>query len=439
MEITSSYDVELRNGKNIFTNTIKIYREALAFLIDVFFKEWNTLYSFTDRQKRFNTAESMIHNTKTNAAKYDFDSKFYKMPSYFRRAVVQDALGCVSSFVSNHVNWEAGGKKGREPKLQAKRFSCPAFYYNRMYKADEANNIAYLKLFVNNDWVFVPFKMRKTDVDYLRKYWSHCKPSAPTLEKRFGKYYLRFAYTENVKLSKTLIEKQRICAVDLGLNSDAVCSIMTSDGTVLARKFINFPSEKDHLGHVLNRIRRYQREHGSQNVQSFWKYAQRLNDELAKKIASAITGFAVLNFTDCIVFEHLNFRGKKAKGSKKQKLQIWRKNGIQTMVEHKAHRCGIRISHICAWGTSKLAFDGSGEVVRDNDNRALCTFVSGKRYNCDLSASYNIGARYFIRALLNPIPEKERSELLAKVPDAQRRTSNTLSTLHSLNAALRAA
>ena len=118
---------------------------------------------------------------------------------------------------------------------------------------------------------------------------------------------------------------------------------------------------------------------------------------------------------------------------------MWRKNGIQAMVEHKAHRCGIHISHICAWGTSKLAFDGSGEVVRDNDNRALCTFASGKRYNCDLSASYNIGARYFIRAILNPIPEKERSELLAKVPDAQRRTSNTLSTLHSLNAALRAA
>lgn len=439
MEITSSYDVELRNGKNIFIDTIKIYREALAFLIDVFIKEWNTLSSFTDAQKRFNTAESMIHNTKANAAKYDFDSKFYKMPSYFRRAVIQDALGCVSSFVSNHANWDAGGKKGREPKLQSKRFSCPAFYYDNMYKADEANNIAYLKLFVNNDWVFVPFKMRKTDVDYLRKYWSHCKPSAPTLEKRFGRYYLRFAYTENVKLSKTPIKKQRICAVDLGLNSDAVCSIMTSDGTVLARKFINFPSEKDHLGHVLNRVRRYQREHGSQNAQSIWKYAQRLNDELAKKIASVITEFAVVNFADCIVFEHLDFRGKKAKGSKKQKLQMWRKNGIQDMVEHKAHRCGIRISHICAWGTSKLAFDGSGEVVRDNDNRALCTFVSGKRYNCDLSSSYNIGARYFIRALLNPIPEKERSELLAKVPDAQRRTSNTLSTLHSLNAALRAA
>ena len=439
MIITSSYDVELRGVKGIFTDTIKIYREALAFLIDVFFKEWDTLSSIVKAKERFNTAENMVHNTKTNTAKYDFDSMFYKMPSYFRRAVVQDALGCVSSFVSNHANWEAGGRKGQKPKLQAKRFSCPTFYYDNMYKADDSNNIAYLKLFVNNDWVFVPFKMRKTDVDYLRKYWSHCTPSAPTLEKRFGRYFLRFAYTENVKLSKTPIKKQRICAVDLGLNSDAVCSIMTSDGTVLNRKFINFPSEKDHLNHVLNRVRRYQREHGSQNVQSFWKYAQRLNDELAKKIASAITEFDVVNFADCIVFEHLDFRGKKAKGSKKQKLQMWRKNGIQELVEHKAHRCGIRISHVCAWGTSKLAFDGSGEVVRDNDNRALCTFASGKRYNCDLSASYNIGARYFIRALLNPLPEKERSELLAKVPDAQRRTSNTLSTLRALTAALRAA
>ena len=48
MKITSSYDVELRGGKGIFTDTIKIYREALAFLIDVFFKEWDTLSSFAE-------------------------------------------------------------------------------------------------------------------------------------------------------------------------------------------------------------------------------------------------------------------------------------------------------------------------------------------------------------------------------------------------------
>lgn len=438
MEIVSSYKVQILDNSSIFNDTIRIYRSALSFLISVFDAEWDALHS-KKAKERFNVAEHLVHGTKHNIAKYDFDARFHKMPSYLRRAVIQEALGSVSSYRSNHANWEKDGRQGKEPKLQAEHLAMPTFYNKEMYCASDDPCAAYLKLFFNNDWVWVKVRLRGTDVRYLKRYWQHCKPSAPTLEKRYGKYYLRFAFTEEVKLSETPVTNQRICAVDLGLNSDAVCSIMSADGTVLARKFINFPSEKDHLWHVLNRIRRYQREHGSQNVQSFWKYARRLNDELAKKISSAIIDFAVLYSVDCIVFEYLDFRGRKAKGSKAQRLHMWRKNGIQQYVEHKAHRCGIHISRICAWGTSKLAYDGSGEVVRDETNRALCAFQSGKRYNCDLSASYNIGARYFVRELLKPLPVTVRSDLWAKIPDAQRRTSSTLSTLRAMTAALQEA
>lgn len=438
MEIVSSYKVQILDNSSIFNDTIRIYRSALSFLISVFDAEWDALHS-KKAKERFNVAEHLVHGTKHNIAKYDFDARFHKMPSYLRRAVIQEALGSVSSYRSNHANWEKDGRQGKEPKLQAEHLAMPTFYNKEMYCASDDPCAAYLKLFFNNDWVWVKVRLRGTDVRYLKRYWQHCKPSAPTLEKRYGKYYLRFAFTEEVKLSETPVTNQRICAVDLGLNSDAVCSIMSADGTVLARKFINFPSEKDHLWHVLNRIRRYQREHGSQNVQSFWKHARRLNDELAKKISSAIIDFAVLYSVDCIVFEYLDFRGRKAKGSKAQRLHMWRKNGIQQYVEHKAHRCGIHISRICAWGTSKLAYDGSGEVVRDETNRALCAFQSGKRYNCDLSASYNIGARYFVRELLKPLPVTVRSDLWAKIPDAQRRTSCILSTLRAMTAALQEA
>lgn len=438
MEIVSSYKVQILDNSSIFNDTIRIYRSALSFLISVFDAEWDALHS-KKAKERFNVAEHLVHGTKHNIAKYDFDARFHKMPSYLRRAVIQEALGSVSSYRSNHANWEKDGRQGKEPKLQAEHLAMPTFYNKEMYCASDDPCAAYLKLFFNNDWVWVKVRLRGTDVRYLKRYWQHCKPSAPTLEKRYGKYYLHFAFTEEVKLSETPVTNQRICAVDLGLNSDAVCSIMSADGTVLARKFINFPSEKDHLWHVLNRIRRYQREHGSQNVQSFWKYARRLNDELAKKISSAIIDFAVLYSVDCIVFEYLDFRGRKAKGSKAQRLHMWRKNGIQQYVEHKAHRCGIHISRICAWGTSKLAYDGSGEVVRDGTNRALCAFQSGKRYNCDLSASYNIGARYFVRELLKPLPVTVRSDLWAKIPDAQRRTSCTLSTLRAMTAAMQEA
>ena len=223
-----------------------------------------------------------------------------------------------------------------------------------------------------------------------------------------------------------------MCSVDLGLNTDAVCSILKYDGTVLARKFINFASEKDQLYRALNRIKRFQRKHSSQNVGGFWAYTRRLNDELARKVANAITEFAAINGCDVIVFEHLDMQGKKTKGSKKQRLHMWKRNMIQDLVTHKAHRLGIRISHICPWGTSALAFDGSGKLARDESNHALATFANGKRYNCDLSASYNIGARYFIREIFKTLPVTVRSQLEAKVPEAGRRTSCTYATLCSV-------
>ena len=139
------------------------------------------------------------------------------------------------------------------------------------------------------------------------------------------------------------------------------------------------------------------------NTKKLWRYCKSLNDELARKIAKAITDYALEMHIDTIVFEYLDSNGRK-RGSKKQRLSMWKKNTIQRIVENKAHRVCMRVSRICAWGTSKLAFDGSGYVLRgrnaDLPTYELCKFSNGKIYNCDLSASYNIGARYFIREIL---------------------------------------
>ena len=107
-------------------------------------------------------------------------------------------------------------------------------------------------------------------MEYLRKNWAGKRAAAPVLEKRHRKYFLCFSYTEEVPLTKAPVKEQIICSVDLGINTDAVCTIMRSDGTVLGRKFIDFPSEKDRMYRVLGRIRRFQREHGSVQVKSRW-------------------------------------------------------------------------------------------------------------------------------------------------------------------------
>ena len=101
------------------------------------------------------------------------------------------------------------------------------------------------------------------------------------------------------------MKEQIICSVDLGINTDAVCTIMRADGTVLGRRFIDHPSEKDRMYRTLGRIRRSQREHGSAQTQGRWAYTKRLNTELGKKIAGAIVRYAEEHHADVIVFEYL--------------------------------------------------------------------------------------------------------------------------------------
>ena len=438
MKVISSYRVEIRKLHKPLKQTMEICRQAVAWLLPVIDGEWEGLSLITREKRRFNAAEKMIHSTKKNQAEYPFDSEFPKMPSYLRRAVLQHVIGEVSSAHTNAVlRGEVNSKdRKRETSYRETCHYMPVFYKDNMYRCGEEGT--FLKLYNGKDWVWIKVQLKETDLKYIRKNWSGVKAKSPVLVKRYKKYFLQFAFEEQVQLSRKPAEEQKICAVDLGINTDAVCSIMTADGTVAARKFIDFPAEKDHLWHVLNRIRKKQREHGPKSVTGFWAYAGRLNDGIALKTASAIVSYAKEQGADVIVFEHLEMKGK-LKGKSRQKLHMWKKRRVQTSAEHMAHREGIRISRVCAWNTSALAYDGTGKLERDGKNHSLATFQSGKRYNCDLSASYNIGARYFIREIRKSIPETEWSVLAAKVPGVQRRTSSVYADLISLRREMRSA
>ena len=432
MQVTSSYGAEIRKQNIPILHTLRIYRSAVSYLIRVYAEAWEELSGITDTKKRFNEAEHLVHTTKKNQARYDFDRYFPKLPSYLRRSAIQHALGSIASYETRLELWKNGTLSGK-PKLTLENHAMPVFYRDVMYReAGETENAAYLKLYDGHDWKWFRVRLLHTDMEYLRKHWMGKKASAPTLEKRHHKYFLRFTYTEETKLSRTAVKDQTICSVDMGINTDAVCTIMRADGTVLGRRFLNFPSEKDRLYRVLGRIRRFQRQHGSGQSGSRWAYAKRLNMELVRKVSGAITAYAWEQGAEVIVFEYLEMQGKK-QGGKKQRLHMWRKQDIQKQCEHQAHRRGIRVSRVSARNTSRQAFDGSGKVARNPENHSLCTFTTGKQYNCDLSAAYNIGARYFIRELLKPLPETERSSLEAKVPAVKRRTSCVYADLRRLS------
>lgn len=291
-----------------------------------------------------------------------------------------------------------------------------------------------------NTWDWIDIPLRKCDADYINRHCSDREECAPTLQKRGKVWSLDFAYKETVELVDKPVKDQIILAVDLGINSACTCCAMKSDGTVIGRKFLHLPIEEDSLKHALNRIRKAQRN-GARSMPNLWAYAKGINNQIATETAHFITEAAEEFNADVIVFEHLDL-GKKKHGKYKQRLHHWRAKYVQAMVMLRAHRLGKHVSHVCAWNTSRLAFDGSGRSERGEkanlDSYSVCRFPNGKIYNCDLNASYNIGARFFIRELLKPLRETERLDIEAKVPQCSKRSTCTLSTLINLNAALAA-
>ena len=275
-------------------------------------------------------------------------------------------------------------------------------------------------------------------MDYIYRRCNGRKQCAPTLQKRGKEWFLDFPFEEKVKLVDTPICEQTIIAIDLGINNAATISVMRSDGTILGRYFCKLSKETDHLTHSINRIKKAQ-QHGNYKTPRLWAKVKGINHDIATKTANYIMDIAVLYNANTIVFEYLDKDGK-VRGSKKQKLKLWRSQEVQSIVTNKAHRLGMHISHICAWNTSRLAYDDSGFVFRGKsggfNTYELCRFQNSKTYNCDLSASYNIGARYFIREILKSLDESSRLLIEAKVPQCSKRSTCTFSTLINLNAVL---
>ena len=80
MQTVSSYGVELRKQNIPVRQTLEIYRSAVCYLTEIYEQVWEELAEIPDAKRRFNAAEHLVHTTKKNPARFDFDLRFPKMP-----------------------------------------------------------------------------------------------------------------------------------------------------------------------------------------------------------------------------------------------------------------------------------------------------------------------------------------------------------------------
>lgn len=127
-----------------------------------------------------------------------------------------------------------------------------------------------------------------------------------------------------------------------------------------------------------------------------------LNLAIARDAARSLIAFARANGATVIVFERLKGWRPKAGskgGAMKARFHHWLHRALVAQVEASFAEQGGRVAFVSPWGTSAWAYDGSGKVTRPTGSHDLAVFATGKRYDADLNAAYNIGAKYWVGRL----------------------------------------
>ena len=403
--------------KKHLRNTVREYRFFLKPLVLIAYCNWRELSSKTSKEK-VNYLEKLFHQTQTNSQpKYGFYLKkavnnhpsFRKFPSYLRRAAIADALGIVSSFVTRWNKWrnyQRRFKKERAPKLTASCDSYPSLYKGQQIFYNEDFKSVSLKIWNGKDWVWTE-NIKVISFGKNRQKIKENKLQSPALIANSKKVHLSVPIDTSVSQRKST---DYVVAVDLGINTTATVSIVGKNGTVKARKFINPARDIDRRdqrkmlikkkSHLTRRITGLELQKNF--CSGLYRKSRNINSEIARFVACEIVKFAKKHEVKTIVFEDLS--KWKAKGGKKgsqlkQGFHNWCKDKIVELTTNRWSELGGEIVTVNPKYTSAYAYDGTGKLKRDTNNYSQALFASGKRYNADLNASYNIGARYWYQII----------------------------------------
>lgn len=374
--------------------------------------------------------ERLIHPTAKNPETRHtyFQKRFYKFPSYLRRAAIEFAKGQVSSYLTRYAAWQRGERKSRtaKPPVFNSASGCyPAMYRGQLFKFNEDYTRASLKLWDGKEWLWHDMGIKKVRQRHLQNTMKspslivgkHCHLSVPFSIK---------------KVSRP--SSEHVCSVDVGINTLAVASIVSRNGTVAARRFFHPAADIDRRDKRCTLIRAKARKTAKLSqgfCSTLYRKVHNYNEHIAQAVSRQLVNFALEQGVDVIALENLKGWRPKAgakRSSMKQRFHTWLHRRLATLIEQKFTEVGGKVVYVYARGTSSWAFDGSGRIKRNPKQHELATFASGKQYNADLNASYNIGARYWAWKL--KLTHRKDGQLPADKSSAGKpRIPVTLSTL----------
>ncbi|MGL4883199.1 MAG: IS200/IS605 family accessory protein TnpB-related protein [Waterburya sp.] len=421
--------VATQKQKELLQNTVSEFRRLVRCLVGVVNTHWTTI-GLLDAKSQIPAIEKLVHQTAKNpSSKYQyFNRRFYKFPSYYRRGAIQFAIGQVSSFNTRYREWQSGIRKPKNalpPRLNADCGTYPPLYKGQCIKFAEDNNSAAIKVFTGTDWMWTTVgitghRQRHLNLDNKRK--------SPYLIVNNRVCHLSVPF----QIKKPQIkDTESVLSVDLGINTTATVSIVNFDGTLNHRKFIHPGRDIDRRDKRLKQVNKKASLTGKLQrgfARGLYRKAGNINREIGQKVSAHLVKIAKYYGVKYIVFEHLKGwrpRGGKKRSTLRQRFHNWLHRRIVNLTEMKWSELGGRVVFVNPRGTSSYAYDGSGKLTISSTNYELAVFSTGKQYNCDLSASYNIGARFILKLLGGNSPQDDDGKSTSLSP----RSWGTLSML----------
>ena len=413
--------------RQVLQDTIALYQRYVRAVATVCLAHWSTLGKL-EGHGAIRAVEALTHPTRHRPrVKYPYFSRvFYKFPSYLRRSAIMDAIGQVRSFLNRYDQWQTAAlrhsRTARPPRFGLSH-SAPSLYKGQCIKYADDLSSAKIKVFQDNDWKWLRVRIKRVG---RRARDINQKRASPLLVVTRRTAMLAVPFEQEVTLAPR--QADIVCAVDLGINTSITASIVRSDGTVLARRFLRRAGDNDRLHKRLAMIQAAARktQRLTRGFAAKWeRKARHIAKESAHRLTRALVDFAESHGATTLVFERLKgWRPRAPRRSMRQRFHSWLHRRIAQFAEWKWREKGGRLAFVSPAGTSRFAYDGSGRVSRDvQGSHSLCRFSTGKIYHADLNATYNIAAKFFLR-------RREADQLGAgQCPAPKPRTPVTLSLL----------
>ncbi|MGK7896857.1 MAG: IS200/IS605 family accessory protein TnpB-related protein, partial [Xenococcus sp. (in: cyanobacteria)] len=225
-------------GKIWLQATVDEYRAFCKALSYVILGHWVRLQNVDSKCA---AVEKLIHQTKKNPTPQHryFVNRFGKFPSYLRRAAIEFAWGQVSSYLTRYRAWQSGRRKrpdAKPPVFNPTAKCYPVLYGGNLIKFNSVYSIANIKVWSGSDWIWSTIPIASVRSRHLVG-----KRLSPYLVISQTKYHLAVPF----KIKPPAIKGEKICAIDVGINTLATAVIVTENGTVTARKFFHPSADID--------------------------------------------------------------------------------------------------------------------------------------------------------------------------------------------------